>query len=156
MAKTGLFALILCTALTLFQTPCTAASLDELFNTIPANVSGNRARDYTMRLWRYDKWSTLPMWQKSAQEARTIMTERGYDEAKVVNTPADGRTRIGTWVNPLGWDVKSATLEVIEPSNLPDEFRFLADYSDDPTSLGDWSCPTPPEGVEAELVILEK
>ena len=132
-----------------------SAPLDELLGTIPTHVSGDRARDYTMRLWRYDKWSTLPMWQKAANEAKTIMDELGFDEAEVVNTPADGRTRIGTWVNPLGWDAKSATLEVIEPPNLPDEYRYLADYSSNPTSLGNWSCPTPPEGIEAELVLLE-
>ena len=95
------------------------------------------------------------MWQKSAQECRTIMLERGLDEAEVVDTPADGVTQHGTWTNPIGWDVKQATLEVIEPSNLPDEYRFLCNYLDNPTSLNNFSCPTPPEGVETELVLLE-
>ena len=145
--------IVFCVAL--FPVRGITADIDELMNIIPQKVSGLRARDYTMRLWRYDKWSTLPMWQKAANEARLIMEERNFDEAEVVDSPADGRTKVGDWVNPLGWDVKSATLEVIEPAGIPDEYRYLADYLADPTSLGNWSCPTPPEGIEAELVILE-
>ncbi|MFC1607010.1 M28 family metallopeptidase [Candidatus Latescibacterota bacterium] len=138
--------------------PCFGEEMNmgELLQTISREVSGNRARDYTMRLWQYEKWSTLPMWQKSAQECRTIMLERGLNEAEVVDTPADGVTQYGTWTNPIGWDVKQATLEVIEPSNLPDEYRFLCNYLDNPTSLNNFSCPTPQEGVEAELVLLER
>jgi hypothetical protein len=133
-----------------------AAELVDLLSVMNHEISGNRARDYTMRLWQYDKWSTLPMWKKSSAEVRTIMQERGFDEAELVETAADGVTRYGDWVNPLGWDAKDATLEVIEPANLPDEYRYLCNYRDNPTSLGCWSAPTPPEGIEAELVVLER
>ncbi len=132
-----------------------AADMDETLLALTREISGNRARDYTMRLWQYDKWSTLPMWNKTAREAQTIMGERGFDEAEIVDTPADGITKHGDWTNPIGWDCKSATLEVVEPSNIPDEFRFLCNYADNPTSLNNYSCPTPPEGVETELVLLE-
>lgn len=133
-----------------------ASEIDKLMPVICHEISGNRARDYAMRLWQYDKWSTLPMWKKSSEEIRTIMMERGFDEAEVVDSPADGKTMVGTWVNPLGWDVKQATLEVIEPANLPEEYRYLSNYLDNPTSLGCWSAPTPPEGIETELVLLEQ
>ena len=133
-----------------------AAEMNEVLTAVSREISGNRARDYTMRLWQYDKWSTLPMWQKTAKEAQTIMRERGFDEAIIVDTPADGVTRHGTWTNPIGWDVKQATLEVIEPENIPDEYRFLCNYLHNPTSLNNYSCPTPPEGIETELVLLEK
>jgi len=140
----------------LFSTGCFCADMDEVIGAFGGEISGNRARDYTMRLWRYDKWSTLPMWRKTAMEAKTIMEERGFDEAEIVNTPADGVTTFGTWTNPIGWDCKGATLEIVEPSDVPEEFRRLCDYLDNPTSLNNYSCPTPPEGVEAELVLLER
>ncbi|MCE5251122.1 M28 family peptidase [bacterium] len=132
------------------------AELDDLLSVMSHEISGSRTRDYTMRLWQYDKWSTLPMWKKSSEEVKTIMEERGFDEAKLVETPADGVTRVGDWINPLGWDARDATLEVIEPANLPDEYRYLCNYRDNPTSLGCWSAPMPPEGIEAELVVLER
>jgi len=140
----------------LFSIDCFSADMDEVIGAFGGEISGNRARDYTMRLWRYDKWSTLPMWRKTAMEAKTIMEERGFDEAEIVNTPADGVTTFGAWTNPIGWDCKGATLEIVEPEDVPEEFRRLCDYLDNPTSLNNYSCPTPPEGIEAELVLLEK
>jgi hypothetical protein len=92
-----------------------AGDMDSIIKAVSREVSGNRARDYTMRLWQYDKWSTLPMWQKTAKEARTIMLERGFDEAVIVDTPADGVTRHGTWTNPLGWDCKRSAGIVNRP-----------------------------------------
>lgn len=156
MAKTALCFIAAIISLSMSPGSADAEKIDELLKTIATEISGNRARDYTMRLWQYDKWSTLPMWKKSSEEARKIMLERGFDEAELVDTPADGVTTFGTWINPLGWDATDATLEVIEPANLPDEYRYLCNYRDNPTSLGCWSAPTPPEGIETELVLLEQ
>lgn len=132
-----------------------AMSLPRIFNAIQSEISGNRARDYVMRIWLYDKWSTLPGWNRAVKEAHTIMRERGFDEAVIGGTPADGKTKSGAWTNPVGWDVKQATLEVIEPANLSDEYRYLCNYLDNPTSLNCWSAPTPPGGIETELVLME-
>ncbi|MDD8015796.1 MAG: M28 family peptidase [Acidobacteriota bacterium] len=128
--------------------------LAAVFQAVQSEVSGNRARDYVMRLWIHEKWSTLPEWQKAAKVARDIMAERGFDEAGILGTPADGVTKSCAWTNPIGWDVKQATLEVIDPI-LPDEFRYLCNYQDNPTSLNAWSAPTPPGGIETELVLME-
>jgi hypothetical protein len=132
-----------------------AMSVNRIFDAIHSGISGNRARDYVMRLWMHDKWSTLPEWKLSVKEAQTIMRERGFDEAEIGSTPADGKTKSGAWTNPVGWDAKQATLEVIEPANISDEFRYLCNYRDNPTSLNCWSAPTPPGGIETELVLME-
>ena len=156
MSRVILFLCLILVSFSLFSDSGSAEDIDKLMDVICHEISGNRARDYAMRIWQYDKWSTLPMWQKSSEEIRTIMLELGFDEAKVVNTPADGRSKVGTWTNPIGWDVKQATLEVIEPAGLPEEYRYLCNFLDDPTTLGCWSGPTPPEGIETELVLLEE
>jgi hypothetical protein len=83
------------------------------------------------------------------------MRERGFDETEIVDTPADGKTQYGTWTNPVGWDVKQATLEVTEPAGLPDQYRLLCNYLENPTSLNMFSCPTPPGGLETELVLVD-
>jgi hypothetical protein len=129
--------------------------LDTLMQTVVSKISGNRARDYTMRLWQHDKWNTLPAWKRTAREAQAIMRERGFDEAEIVDTPADGTTQFGTWTNPVGWDVKKATLEVTEPPGLPDQYRLLCNYLDNPTSLNMFSCPTPSGGIDAELALVD-
>lgn len=145
--------LMLAVLLALSAAPSWAVNLSTVFQAIQGEISGNRARDYTMRLWEHDKWSTLPQWWKSAEEASSIMKERGLDEVVLDGMPADGRTRYGGWTMPLGWDVKQATLEVVEPK-VPDEFRYLGNYQDNPTSLNVWSAPTPPEGIVTELVLM--
>ncbi|MFC1574212.1 M28 family peptidase [Candidatus Latescibacterota bacterium] len=132
-----------------------ASDVQKLLTDIQENISGERALDYTGRMWRYDKWSTLPMWQKTAAEVQKIMVERGFDEADIIDTPADGVTQYSTWTNPIGWDVTQATLVVTEPHDIPGEYRYLCSYKYNPTSLTFFSSPTPPEGVEAELVVLE-
>ena len=137
------------------QALCDSADMDELLNTLYYSVSGSRARDYTMRLWVHEKWSTLPGWNNAVKEIGEIMEERNFDDFSIMKTPADGITMSGAWTNPIGWDCKQATLEVIEPSNLPDEFKYLCNYIDNPTSLNVWSAPTPPEGIETELVLME-
>lgn len=107
----------------------TADDPDGVLKSLAGAISGDRAYDYTMRLQRYDRFSTLPMWKKSAAEARAVMRERGFDEADIVDTPADGVTMFADWTNPIGWDVRQAALEVIEPDGLPEEERFLTALS---------------------------
>jgi len=138
-----------------FQAYGNPVEMNELLKTIHSEISGNRARDYTMRLWIHEKWSTLLEWNESVKEIGKIMKERDFDESEIFGTPADGVTMSGAWTNPIGWDCTQATLEVIEPENLPDEFRYLCNYLDNPTSLNVWSAPTPPEGIETELVLME-
>jgi len=133
-----------------------AVEMDDLMRLVEREVSGNRARDYTMRLWQYDKWNTFPMWEKTAREAQSIMRERSFDEAEIVDTPTDGVTKYGTWTNPIAWDCYHATLEVIEPEGLPDEYRFLCDYRDNPSCVNFFSCPTPPGGMDYEVVVLDR
>jgi len=156
-AKRMLFFFLLCGLVCLPLLPGEAPKkdLDSLMETLVTKVSGNRARDYTMRLWQHDKWNTLPAWKRTAREAQAILRERGLDESEMVETPADGRTQYGTWTNPVGWDVRQATLEVAEPAGLPDEYRLLCNYLDNPTSLNMFSCPTPPGGLETELVLVD-
>jgi hypothetical protein len=154
MLLASLVCSLVCLPLLPVETP--RNDLDAVMKTVVSRVSGNRGRDYTMRLWQHDKWNTLPAWKRTAREALAIMRERGLDEAETVETPADGKTQYGTWTNPVGWDVKQATLEITEPAGLPDEFRLLCNYQDNPTSLNMFSCPTPPGGFEAELALLDR
>ncbi len=129
-------------------------TFDELYKVLSDEISGERAYEYTARLLQYEKWCNLPMWNKSAREVQTIMGERAFDEALLIPTPADGVTKYGDWTNPIGWDCKSASIEIIEPEGLPDDLRYLSSYQSNPSSLTFFAAPTPKEGLEAELVIL--
>ena len=52
---------------------CETVTLEDIMAGLRRDVSGNRARDYTMRLWEHDKWSTLPMWNMTVKEISEII-----------------------------------------------------------------------------------
>jgi Predicted aminopeptidases len=56
---------------------------------------------------------------------------------------------------PLAWDVTHAQLEIVSPEPDP-KFRLLADYKSVPASLGMWSGPTPPGGILADVVAVNR
>ncbi len=66
---------------------------------------------------------------------------------EIGNPPADGVSQGGFWTMPMAWDVKTGTLEILDPT-VPAEMRMLADYQKVPTSIGMWSGPTPAGGVD--------
>ena len=80
------------------------------------------------------------------------MRKAGLDDVQIGYAPADGVTQAGFWTEPLAWDPHVGTLEIVSPQ-VPENMRVLADYQKVPTSLCMWSGPTPPGGVEAELVL---
>jgi hypothetical protein len=80
-----------------------------------------------------------------------MMRRAGLEDVEIGNAPADGVTQAGFWTQPLAWDVRVGTLEIVEPQ-VPANQRVLADYQKTPASLCMWSGPTPPGGVVTEIV----
>ncbi len=104
------------------------------------------------RLWETDHWFTFPKFEQTAQNVAAMMRRAGLEGVEIVNPPADGVSQFGYWTMPLAWDVKQATLEIVEPA-VSAQWRVLADYQKIPASLGMWSGPTPPEGVTADVMV---
>jgi hypothetical protein len=103
-------------------------------------------------IWQTDRWFTFPKFEETARNVAAIMRRAGLEDVEIGNPPADGVTQGGFWTMPLAWDVKTGTLEILDPS-VPAEMRVLADYQKVPTSIGMWSGPTPPGGVVTEVVL---
>ncbi len=110
------------------------------------------ALDILRNIYLIDRWFTFPKFHESADYAVAMMNEAPQVHAEKLEYPADGKSRFFDWTMPLAWDAQEAYLEIIEPK-VPD--RYLARRMKDPCSLVMWSAPTPPEGVEAELVYWE-
>jgi len=125
---------------------------EPVWQAVKAELSGERARDYIARIWEHARWNDFRRMRQTAAEIAAIMREIGLEEVEVQEYPADGVTAYGGWVMPEAWDVEDARLEIVEPqvSN-----PVLANYRDCPHSLIMYSAPTPPEGVVAEVVVVE-
>lgn len=87
------------------------------------------------------------MFHEAAEYVKNELLKLGLQDATIEQFPADGKTKYWTYTSPVGWEVRSAELRLIEP-----EERLLCTYEDCPQSLHTYSNATSTEGVVAELV----
>ena len=126
---------------------------EPIWEAVAGEIKGKGAKDFAQRIWQHARWNTIGKMQETAQEIAAIMREIGLKDIEVIDYPADGVTNYGGWVMPQAWDVEDAWLEIAEPT-VPDP--LLARYRDCPHSLMMYSTPTPPEGVVAEVVVVDE
>ncbi len=126
-----------------------ARVFEPIWKLITEELSGEKAREFVARLWETARWNSFDKIQLTAASVAEIMREIGLEEVQVINYPADGITAYGGWVMPMAWDAREARLEVVSPEV---QAPLLADYRRCPQSLMMYSAPTPPEGLEAEVV----
>lgn len=126
--------------------------IEHLLETVSPYLSGANALDMIAHIHDHDRWSSFDRHHEAAEYCVSKLLEYGL-EAEVLTVPADGESTYGDWIVPVAWDARSATLTL-----LPNEGRgevVLCEYRDDPCSLIVYSKPTPPEGVKAEVVLVE-
>jgi aminopeptidase-like protein len=126
--------------------------IEHLLKTVSPYLSGVNALDMIAHIHDCDRWSSFHMHHKAAEYCLSKLLEYGL-EAELLTVPADGESVYGDWIVPIAWDARSATLTL-----LPSEGRgevVLCDYKEDPCSLIVYSKPTPPEGVKADVVLVE-
>ena len=119
------------------------------------NVNSSEAMADVRRIWENDRWFDFPHFQKTAENIADMMRQAGLDDVEVGYAPADGVTQAGFWTEPMAWEARGGTLEIVSPT-VPEEMRVLADYQRVPTSLCMWSGGTPAGGVETEIVLPSK
>lgn len=129
-------------ALSSAQTP-----IDHIAAAVNPAVDATRSMETMRRVYSTDRWFTFPKFEETATYLKQRLEQSGLQHVEIGGAAADGRTQAGFWTMPLAWDVKSARLEMIEP-----ERELLCDYNAVPASLGMWSGPTPPGGIDAEVV----
>ena len=119
---------------------------------IEQEYSGENAYALVAAIHSYDRWSSFAQYHRCGAYCAARLREYGLEDVELMEIPADGVTKFGDWTMPLAWDVADATLQVVEPVGAA---RLLANYREEPASLAMWSAPTPPEGLLAEVVLLE-
>ena len=154
MKRTGYCSwLFLAPLLSLAQTARPDPQLQKIVQEIRAQVRAGEAFDFVAQLHSIDRWEDFSRFQQSAEYLQNKMKEIGLRKIELLPAPADGVSQFGWWTMPLAWDVKKATLELIEPAPQPD-MRVLCDYDQEPASLIQWSASTPPGGIAAEVMEL--
>jgi hypothetical protein len=130
----------------------TPTALSRLLGTLRESVNPDQAARDVRTIWETDRWFTFPKFEETAKNVAAIMRRAGLEDVEIGNPPADGVTQGGFWTMPLAWDIHTGTLEILDPQ-VPAGRRMLADYQKVPASIGMWSGPTLPGGVDTEIVL---
>ena len=119
---------------------------------IGKEFSGSLAKEYATKIYSTDRYFSYDRFHQTARYCADEMEKIGLEDVEIIPYKADGKTAYGDWIIPRAWDVEDATLEIVEPREWA---SILASYKEEPTCLFFLSAPTPPEGVEAEVVRVE-
>lgn len=131
-----------------------SVGLDAVIQNIRSEVAPDQAMEFMRRIYSTDRWFNFEKFGETAGYLKTAMEQEGLQQVEIGRPPADGVTQAGFWTMPLAWDASEARLEIVDPW-VPASSRVLCDYQKVPTSLGEWSGPTPPGGVTAKIAAMD-
>jgi hypothetical protein len=124
-----------------------------LLDLIASEAEAKRAFDDAVAIQSMDRWFTSSSFHNSAAYSAHRMREAGLGDVEILEAPADGRSVFGDWKNPLAWEAEEATFDLVFPNG---SWQRIADREAVPQALAMWSGPTPAEGVEAEIVLVDR
>jgi len=124
----------------------------KILEKVEREASGVNAKSIVAEITRYHRIQASPGFREAAIYCREWFKENGFDSVEMLEFPGDGRQIYWSYRMPEAWAARDAELRVV----LPKKFKkILCRYRDVPLSLIQRSAPTPPEGVEAKVVVLE-
>lgn len=124
----------------------------EILRKLETELSGNIAYNHVSEIARHHRIQASPGFRDAANYAAKTLQSYGL-KAEVLEYPADGETHYWSSITPLEWNAVDAELRIVEPK---EEAKVLSRYLEKKISIIQRSYATPSEGVEAELVVLEK
>jgi hypothetical protein len=125
----------------------------DIIEKIEKEFSGTQAKRHAEAIYQWDHRADFKGFRKSSAYCADVLRDVGASNVEIIQYPADGRSRFGELVTKEAWDVNDAELKIVEPSS---EARTIASYRDEPLTLVSFSAPTPPEGVEADVILVEQ
>jgi aminopeptidase YwaD len=116
------------------------------FDAIATEYSGEAAQDNTRRIVEYHRIQGSPMMSAVAEQVVLPRLKAAGLEASIEQFPSDGKIRYGTYISPMGWDMRGGELWVENVNSIKD-FKpiMLCRYADVPMCVstyskgGEWS-----------------
>jgi aminopeptidase YwaD len=138
--------LLLCICFTTLLASAQHLVKQEVFDAIANEYSGEAAQENTRRIVEYHRIQGSPMMAAVAEQVVLPRLKAAGLEAKIEQFPSDGKTRYGTYISPMGWDMRSGELSIENVAGAKD-FKpiMLCRYADVPMCVstyskgGDWS-----------------
>ncbi len=120
----------------------------DLLKTVAEAMDAGELMRIVETIWRSDREFTFHAFERTQRKILDMWKAAGL-KTDMIEAPADGETIYGDLRMPIAWDCRSARLELLEPA---ERRCVLADRSSDPLAVVMWCGPTPPGGIEADLV----
>ena len=91
----------------------------EVFELLRDELSGQLAKNHVIEITRFHRIQGSRGYSEAAQYVLTTLRDFGFqeDRAWIESFPADGKVVYQTWQSPSGWDIESAELRMIQPSD---------------------------------------
>src|SRR5262247_4150415 len=83
-----------------------------LFDAVASEYSGEAAQETTRQIVQYHRIQGSPMMAAVASDVVLARLKALGVEASIEQFPSDGKTRYGTWISPMGWDMHGGELWV--------------------------------------------
>jgi hypothetical protein len=121
------------------------------FDAIATEYSGEAAQENTRRIVEYHRIQGSPMMAAVADQVVLPRLKAAGLDAKIEQFPSDGKTKYGTYISPMGWDMRGGELWVegvkTEGGAQNNAFKpiMLCRYADVPMCVstyskgGEWS-----------------
>src|SRR5438477_9104958 len=116
------------------------------FKAIASEFSGEQAQEYTRQIIQYHRIQGSPMMSEVAARVVLPTLKAAGLEARIEQFPSDGRTKYGTFLSPMGWEIRSGELWVESVAGEKDfQPVHLCRYQDVPMCVstyskgGEWS-----------------
>jgi aminopeptidase YwaD len=82
------------------------------FDAIATEYSGEAAQENTRRIVEYHRIQGSPMMAAVADQVVLPRLKAAGLDAKIEQFPSDGKTKYGTYISPMGWDMRGGELWV--------------------------------------------
>jgi len=123
----------------------------EVFDLCSKEYSGERAKLVVSQIVNFHRIQASPGYRAAAERVKSLLSEAGLD-SEIFNYPAREGVSFWNYSSFQESIVNDARLYLITKKGE----EKIADYNDNKLSVIQRSISSPPEGVEADLVILDK
>ena len=122
-----------------------------ILDLLSEHYSGQRALRHVEEIARHHRIQASPGLRSAADYCYDYLRSLGLS-GEILRFAGDGKTRYWSALMPQEWACSEAQLRLAAPASAA---RLLADFAEHKLSLIQRSAPTPPGGIEAEVVVLE-
>lgn len=125
----------------------------KILTKISKEFSGQNAKELISGIANFHRIQSSPGFREAAEFCHGKLEGYSIPFVKTHKYPAKGNNKYWGCPVPKEWSIKSATLELVEPTN---EAKILCRFFENPCSIIQRSKATGKEGITAEVLILPK